>query len=104
FGAIGIIMIISGYYLSSVLFDNSKGMIDLYTRMLTILFLTIVGAYLLFRCSISLIFNTIRKYKRGMLTVTDVVSTSSIMHKMKTNALSLQLLSLFQSLHLGSYL
>ena len=63
FGAIGIIMIISGYYLSSVLFDNSKGMIDLYTRMLTILFLTIVGAYLLFRCSISLIFNTIRKYK-----------------------------------------
>ncbi|WP_239724091.1 ABC transporter permease [Mammaliicoccus sp. A-M4] len=101
FGAIGIIMIISGYYLSSVLFDNSKGMIDLYTRMLTILFLTIVGAYLLFRCSISLIFNTIRKYKRGMLTVTDVVSTSSIMHKMKTNALSLTIIAIVSALAVG---
>ena len=101
FGAIGIIMIISGYYLSSVLFDNSKGMIDLYTRMLTILFLTIVGAYLLFRCSISLIFNTIRKYKRGMLTVTDVVSTSSIMHKMKTNALSLIIIAIVSALAVG---
>ena len=101
FGAIGIIMIISGYYLSSVLFDNSKGMIDLYTRMLTILFLTIVGAYLLFRCSISLIFNTIRKYKRGMLTVTDFVSTSSIMHKMKTNALSLTIIAIVSALAVG---
>lgn len=101
FGAIGIVMIISGYYLSSVLFDNSKGMVDLYARMLTILFLTIVGAYLLFRCSISLIFNTIRKYKRGMLTVTDVVSTSSIMHKMKTNALSLTIIAIVSALAVG---
>ena len=66
FGAIGIVMIVSGYYLSSVMFDNlsNAGMTTLYIRMLTILFLTIVGAYLLFRCSISLIFNTIRKYKK----------------------------------------
>ncbi|ASE33342.1 FtsX-like permease family protein [Mammaliicoccus sciuri] len=103
FGAIGIVMIISGYYLSSVMFDNlsSAGMTTLYIRMLTILFLTIVGAYLLFRCSISLIFNTIRKYKKGMLSVTDVVSTSSIMHKMKTNALSLTIIAIVSAMSVG---
>lgn len=96
-------MIISGYYLSSVMFDNlsSAGMTTLYIRMLTILFLTIVGAYLLFRCSISLIFNTIRKYKKGMLSVTDVVSTSSIMHKMKTNALSLTIIAIVSAMSVG---
>ncbi len=103
FGAIGIVMIISGYYLSSVMFDNlsNAGMATLYIRMLTILFLTIVGAYLLFRCSISLIFNTIRKYKKGMLSVTDVVSTSSIMHKMKTNALSLTIIAIVSAMSVG---
>ncbi|WP_436882135.1 FtsX-like permease family protein [Mammaliicoccus sciuri] len=103
FGAIGIVMIISGYYLSSVMFDNlsDAGMATLYIRMLTILFLTIVGAYLLFRCSISLIFNTIRKYKKGMLNVTDVVSTSSIMHKMKTNALSLTIIAIVSAMSVG---
>ncbi|WP_436889094.1 FtsX-like permease family protein [Mammaliicoccus sciuri] len=103
FGAIGIVMIVSGYYLSSVMFDNlsNAGMTTLYIRMLTILFLTIVGAYLLFRCSISLIFNTIRKYKKGMLSVTDVVSTSSIMHKMKTNALSLTIIAIVSAMSVG---
>ncbi|PNZ36365.1 ABC transporter permease [Mammaliicoccus vitulinus] len=103
FGAIGILMIIGGYYLSSVIFDNLKGnaMMGLYLRMITVLFLTIVGAYLLFRCSISLIFNTIRKYKKGMLSVTDVVSTSSIMHKMKTNALSLTIIAIVSAMSVG---
>lgn len=102
-GAIGILMIISGYYLSSVMFENlnNAGMTTLYIRMLTILFLTIVGAYLIFRCSISLIFNTIRKYKKGMLSVSDVVSTSSIMHKMKTNALSLTIIAIVSAMSVG---
>lgn len=103
FGAFGIAMIIYGYYLSSVIFENIgvNGMTELFLRMILILFLTIVGAYLLFRCSISLIFNTIRKYKKGMLSVTDVVSTSSIMHKMKTNALSLTIISIVSALAVG---
>ncbi|MEB7724284.1 ABC transporter permease [Mammaliicoccus fleurettii] len=103
FGAIGILMIIGGYYLSSVMFDQigTKGMMGLYVNMLAVLFLTIVGAYLLFRCSISLIFNTIRKYKKGMLSVTDVVSTSSIMHKMKTNALSLTIIATVSAMAVG---
>ncbi|PTI90929.1 ABC transporter permease [Mammaliicoccus vitulinus] len=103
FVAIGMLMIIGGYYLSSVIFDNLKGnaMMGLYLRMITVLFLTIVGAYLLFRCSISLIFNTIRKYKKGMLSVTDVVSTSSIMHKMKTNALSLTIIAIVSAMSVG---
>nr|WP_263314865.1 ABC transporter permease [Mammaliicoccus sp. Marseille-Q6498] len=103
FGALGIVMIIAGYYLSSVMFENiaTGGMTTLYLKMLTILFLTIVGAYLLFRCSISLIFNTIRKSKKGMLSVTDVVSTSSIMHKMKTNALSLTIIAIVSAMAVG---
>ncbi|MGK9045556.1 ABC transporter permease [Mammaliicoccus vitulinus] len=103
FGAIGILMIIGGYYLSSIMFDHLKGnaMMGLYLRMIAVLFLTIVGAYLLFRCSISLIFNTIRKYKKGMLSVTDVVSTSSIMHKMKTNALSLTIIAIVSAMSVG---
>ncbi|GGI40767.1 bacitracin export permease protein BceB [Mammaliicoccus stepanovicii] len=103
FGVIGIIMIVLGYYISSMIFENliTNTMTELYLRMLTVLFLTIVGAYLLFRCSISLIFNTIRKYKKGMLSVTDVVSTSSIMHKMKTNALSLTIIATVSALAVG---
>ena len=36
-----------------------------------------------------------------MLTVTDVVSTSSIMHKMKTNALSLTIIAIVSALAVG---
>lgn len=103
FGIAGILMIVYGYYISTIMFETSAsyGMMTLYYKMLATLFLTIVGAYLLFRCSISVIFNTLRKSKKGMLSVSDVVSTSSIMHKMKTNALSLTIISVVSALAVG---
>src|SRR5699024_11857569 len=58
-----------------------------------ILFLTFLGAYVFFRSSVSLIFKTLKGSKKGNVSITDVVFTSSIMHRMKKNALSLTIIA-----------
>src|SRR5699024_5828044 len=48
---------------------------------------------LFFRSSVSLIFKTLKRSKKGNVSITVVVFTSSIMHRMKKNALSLTIIA-----------
>lgn len=90
-GILGIMMIVFGYYMSTEMFGKFSSNI-MFTPFI-ILFLTVVGAYLFFRSSVSVIFKMIKNAKRGKVSITDVVFTSSIMHRMKKNALSLTIIA-----------
>ncbi|QQT22427.1 FtsX-like permease family protein [Staphylococcus equorum] len=90
-GILGIAMIAFGYYMSTELFGKFAE--QLMYAPFAILFLTIIGAYLFFRSSVSLIFKTLKRSKNGNVSITDVVFTSSIMHRMKKNALSLTIIA-----------
>ena len=87
FGVLGIIMVAVGYFLSTKMFEWAmENPILLPVLMIGILVLTIVGSYLLFKCGIALILNIFRKRKAGHVNVNDVLSTTSIMFKMRSNA------------------
>ncbi|MBF7020209.1 ABC transporter permease [Staphylococcus sp. 18_1_E_LY] len=90
-GVLGIVMILIGYYLSTEMFNKFLGAAMILPFI--ILALTVVGAYLFFRSSVSLIFKTAKRMKKGHVSITDVVFTSSIMHRMKKNALSLTIIA-----------
>ncbi|HHU6750408.1 TPA: FtsX-like permease family protein [Staphylococcus pseudintermedius] len=95
FGILGIAMIGLGYYLSTIMFKNVE---LISTSVLSILFLTVVGAYFFFRSSVSLIFKSLKRSKRGYVNVTDVVFTASIMHRMKKNAFSLTVIGIISAI------
>lgn len=95
FGILGIAMIGLGYYLSTIMLKNIE--LTLISAFL-ILFLTVVGAYFFFRSSVSLIFKSLKKSKRGYVNVTDVVFTASIMHRMKKNAFSLTVIGIISAI------
>lgn len=90
-GFIGLISIGYGYYLSTTLLDldNLPSANVLLFKMVSILALTIGGTYFVFRFSVALILNFVRKSKKGLLSIQDVLSLSTIMHRMKANAMSL---------------
>lgn len=95
FGILGIAMIGLGYYLSTIMLKNIE--LTLISAFL-ILFLTVVGAYFFFRSSVSLIFKSLKRSKRGYINVTDVVFTASIMHRMKKNAFSLTVIGIISAI------
>ncbi|EJH3980101.1 ABC transporter permease [Staphylococcus pseudintermedius] len=95
FGILGIAMIGLGYYLSTIMLKNIE--LILISAFL-ILFLTVVGAYFFFRSSVSLIFKSLKRSKRGYVNVTDVVFTASIMHRMKKNAFSLTVIGIISAI------
>lgn len=100
-GGLGFIMIIAGYFLSENLFDigsESPGL--LLPLMLLILFLTIVGAYCIFKFTVALFLNIYRRMKNGHVNVNDVLSTSSIMFKMRSNAFLLTLITTITAISL----
>ncbi|WP_019166203.1 FtsX-like permease family protein [Staphylococcus delphini] len=95
FGILGIAMIGLGYYLSTIMLKNVELIL---ISPLSILFLTVVGAYFFFRSSVSLIFKSLKRSKRGYVNVTDVVFTASIMHRMKKNAFSLTVIGIISAI------
>lgn len=95
FGILGIAMIGLGYCLSTIMLKNIE--LTLISAFL-ILFLTVVGAYFFFRSSVSLIFKSLKRSKRGYVNVTDVVFTASIMHRMKKNAFSLTVIGIISAI------
>ena len=101
-GLIGILSIATGYYVSSRLFGGdfvTTG--ELLYVMLFILTAVIVGTYLFYKGSIRFLFNLVRKRKNGYLTVKDVLSLSSIMFRMKSNALLLTIITTVSALAIG---
>lgn len=98
-GILGIVMIITGYYISSKLFSGEYStMTELFTAMIIILASVIIGTYLFYKGSVSFIFNLIRKKKDGYLTINEVLSLSSIMFRMKSNALLLTVITTVSAL------
>lgn len=102
FGLLGIGCIASGYYLSTLLFNGKiNDMTGLMTSMIVILGLVIIGTYLFYKGSVSFVFNAIRKSKQGYLTINEVLSLSSIMFRMKSNALLLTIITTVSALAIG---
>ncbi|WHY78301.1 ABC transporter permease [Neobacillus sp. WH10] len=101
-GIIGVISIISGYYISSKLFGGDFTTInELFGAMIFILGSVIIGTYLFYKGSVSFIFNLIRKKKDGYLNINQVLSLSSIMFRMKSNALLLTIITTVSALAIG---
>lgn len=101
-GVLGIILIVFGYVLSAKLFSGAAlDMQQLMVTMLVILFSVILGTYLFYKGSVSFLFNLIRKRKQGYLSIHEVLSLSSIMFRMKSNALLLTIITTVSALAIG---
>ncbi|PQP82614.1 bacitracin ABC transporter permease [Paenibacillus sp. PCH8] len=101
-GILGIALIVFGYILSARLFSVEKlDMRQLMYTMILILFSVILGTYLFYKGSVSFVFNLIRKSKNGYLTIHEVLSLSSIMFRMKSNALLLTIITTVSALAIG---
>ena len=101
-GFIGLVLIGYGYYLSTTLFElDSDNVNMLLYKMIAILGSTIGGTYFVFRFSVAFVLNLIRKRKRGHLSILDVLSLSPIMHRMKSNAMSLTTITVISATALG---
>lgn len=102
-GLLGLALIIVGYYVSSQLFGGNFAdeMNELMMAMLFILASVIIGTYLFYKGSVSFIFNLIRKHRKGYLSISEVLSLSSIMFRMKSNALLLTIITTVSALAIG---
>lgn len=101
-GIAGIALIIVGYYVSSRLFSGDfTEMNELFLAMAFILGTVILGTYLLYKGSVSFIFHLIRKGKKGYLNINEVLSLSSIMFRMKSNAMLLTIITTVSALAIG---
>ncbi|WNV78820.1 FtsX-like permease family protein [Bacillus atrophaeus] len=101
-GALGIVFILSGYYVSSELFSGKfKTMNELFFVMSFILGTVIIGTYLFYKGSVSFLSNIIRKSKGGYLNIYEVLSLSSIMFRMKSSALLLTIITTVSALAIG---
>ena len=101
-GIAGIGLILLGYSISSRLFSGDlTSMTQLSIAMITILASVIIGTYLFYKGSVSFIFHLIRKKKNGYLNIKEVLSLSSIMFRMKSNAVLLTVITTVSALALG---
>lgn len=101
-GLLGIVLIATGYFVSSKLFGGDfTSMNELFGAMAFILASVIIGTYLFYKGSVRFLFHLIRKRKNGYLTVKDVLSLSSIMFRMKSNALMLTVITTLSALAIG---
>ncbi|MGM7723447.1 FtsX-like permease family protein [Metabacillus sp. Hm71] len=101
-GVIGLALIILGYFVSSKLFDGDfTTMNELFLAMIFILGSVIIGTYLFYKGSVSFIANVVRKSKGGYLNINEVLSLSSIMFRMKSNALLLTIITTVSALAIG---
>ncbi|MGM1048555.1 MAG: FtsX-like permease family protein [Bacillota bacterium] len=101
-GLAGIGLILYGYYLSTDMFSGKlTQMNELFMTMILILGSVIIGTYLFYKGSVSFIFNMIRKSKDGYLSLNEVLSLSSIMFRMKSNALLLTVITTVSALAIG---
>lgn len=93
-GLLGIVMIVSGYTMSTKLVDNVETVLQPFV----ILFLTVLGSYFFFRSTVSLIFKTAQRLRNGIVSVTDVMFTSPIIYRIKKNAFSLTVMTVVSAI------
>ncbi len=101
-GILGLFSVGSGYFVSTKLFSEDFATSnELLAAMLYILGAVIVGTYLFYKGSVAFILNSIRKRKDGYLNVNDVLSLSSIMFRLKSNAMLLTIITIVSALAIG---
>lgn len=101
-GLAGLALIGGGYFLSARLFGGAfTDMQQLMSAMIAILASVISGTYLFYKGSIRFLFNLIRKGKKGYLSINQVLSLSSIMFRMRSNALLLTVITTVSALAIG---
>ncbi|SNZ02538.1 bacitracin transport system permease protein [Terribacillus aidingensis] len=101
-GIFGIAFIAAGYILSGKLFDGDfSTMVELFGAMILILFSVILGTYLFYKGSVAFLVSLIRKQKGGYLNIKQVLSLSSIMFRMKSNAALLTIITTVSALAIG---
>lgn len=101
-GLLGLAGIGFGYYVSGQLFGGRfTNMPELMGAMIFILAMVIGGTYLFYKGSVTFLFNLIRKSKQGYLNVGEALSLSSIMFRMKSNALLLTIITAVSALAIG---
>ncbi len=101
-GLLGLGFIGGGYVLSARLFGGSfNSMSELMTAMIIILASVIAGTYLFYKGSVRFLFNLVRKSQNGYLSVKQVLSLSSIMFRMRSNALLLTVITTVSALAIG---
>lgn len=101
-GALGLLLILLGYFVSSKLFKGDFTTVgELFGAMIFILGSVIIGTYLFYKGSVRFISNVIRKSKGGYLNIKQVLSLSSIMFRMKSNALLLTIITTVSALAIG---
>lgn len=101
-GIFGIVLISSGYYISSQLFNGTfTSVLSLFLAMIYILGSVIIGTFLFYKGSVSFIANIVRKRKNGYLAIHEVLSLSSIMFRLKSNALLLTIITTVSALAIG---
>lgn len=98
-GAVGLGLIVYGYYESTVLFSAETK--NLFVSMIIILATTIGGTYFVFRYSVAFVLNLFRLSKKGHLKLSDVLALTPIMHRMKSNAKSLTLITVLTAVSLA---
>ncbi|WJY27603.1 FtsX-like permease family protein [Sporosarcina trichiuri] len=91
----GIALISFGYWLSGRMLNAM-----LFVNMLLVLGSVILGTYLLFRVTIGWVLYQIRKGKNGHLGVADSLSIAPLMHRMKSNANSLTIITVLSAMTL----
>lgn len=101
-GIAGILFMVFGYYLSTRLFsgdfDATNKMMML---MMIILTSCIAGTYLFFKGSVTFLLMLFRKRKGGYLSIKQVLSLSTIMFRMRTNAFLLTVITTLSALAIG---
>lgn len=101
-GVLGIGLIASGYYVSSQLFEGDITTINgLFIAMGFILAAVIIGTYFLYKGSVRFVSNLMRKKKKGYLNINEVLSLSSVMFRMKSNAFLLTVITTVSALAIG---
>lgn len=101
-GILGIGLIGLGYYLSTILFNLDNIVTGfIFLLMISILGCVIIGTYLFFKGSVAFILQLIRRSKMGYLKIHDVLSLSSIMFRMKSNAMLLTIITTVSALAIG---
>jgi len=100
-GFLGIILIVSSYGFLTKLFSGDIAKKQIGDLAITTAICLMMGTYLFYKGSVSLIFQLIRKRKEGYLTLNQVLSLSSIMFRMKSNALMLTVITMVSALSIG---
>lgn len=102
-GLAGLGLILTGYSLSSRLFtaSNLNSANEMMLMMILILGSVIAGTYLFYKGSVRCLFHLARKRKNGYLTVKEVLSLSSIMFRIQSNALLLTIITTVSALAIG---